>query len=288
MFSGTYTAIVTPFNQDGSVDYVRFRELIDLQIAGGVAGIVPVGTTGESPTLTTEEHIEVIRVAAEHVAHRIQVIAGTGANATQEAIELTQAALDCGADATLQVTPYYNKPSPEGLYRHFSAIADLGLPVVLYNVPGRTARDIPIPLVKRLAAHPGIVAIKEAAGDVGRVSQVRAACELEVLSGDDALTLPMISVGACGVISVASNVMPREMSELVKLALTGRIGEARALHERLMPLFTDLFIEVNPVPVKAALAMMGRIEEVYRLPLCEMAPENRERLQETLRRLDLA
>ena len=288
MFSGTYTAIVTPFNQDGSVDYVRFRELIDLQIAGGVAGIVPVGTTGESPTLTTEEHIEVIRVAAEHVAHRIQVIAGTGANATQEAIELTQAALDCGADATLQVTPYYNKPSPEGLYRHFSAIADLGLPVVLYNVPGRTSRDIPIAVVKRLAAHPKVVAIKEAAGDVGRVSQVRAVCELEVLSGDDALTLPVISVGACGVISVASNVMPREMSELVKLALTGRIGEARALHERLMPLFTDLFIEVNPVPVKAALAMMGRIEEVYRLPLCEMAPENRERLQETLRRLDLA
>ena len=287
MFSGTYTAIVTPFNQDGSVDYVRFRELIDMQIAGGVAGIVPVGTTGESPTLTIEEHIEVIRVAAEHAAHRIQVVAGTGANATQEAIELTQAAKACGADATLQVTPYYNKPSPEGLYRHFSAIADLGLPVVLYNVPGRTSRDIPIAVVKRLAAHPKVVAIKEAAGDVARVSQVRAVCELEVLSGDDALTLPMISVGACGVISVVSNVMPREMSELVRLALAGRMEEALRLHQRLTGLFADLFIEVNPVPVKAALAMMGLIEEVYRLPLCELASENRERLQETMRRLSL-
>ena len=288
MFSGTYTAIVTPFNQDGSVDYVRFRELIDLQIAGGVAGIVPVGTTGESPTLTIEEHVEVIRVAVEHVAHRIQVVAGTGANATQEAIELTQAAIACGVDATLQVTPYYNKPSPEGLYRHFSAIADLGLPVVLYNVPGRTSRDIPIAVVKRLAAHPKIVAIKEAAGDVGRVSQVRAVCELEVLSGDDALTLPMISVGACGVISVVSNVMPREMSELVRLALAGRMEEALRMHQRLLGLFSDLFIEVNPVPVKAALAMMGQIEEVYRLPLCEMAPENRQRLQATMRLLALA
>ena len=287
MFSGTYTAIVTPFNQDGSVDYSRLRALIDLQIAGGVAGIVPVGTTGESPTLTMEEHVEVIRVAVEHVDHRIQVVAGTGANATQEAIELTQAALSCGADATLQVTPYYNKPSPEGLYRHFSAIADLGLPVVLYNVPGRTARDIPVAVVKRLAAHPKIVAIKEAAGDVGRVSQVRAVCELEVLSGDDALTLPMISVGACGVVSVASNVMPREMSELVRLALAGRMEEALRMHQRLLGLFSDLFIEVNPVPVKAALAMMGQIEEVYRLPLCELAPENRERLQATMRRLAL-
>ena len=287
MFSGTYTAIVTPFNQDGSVDYSRLRALIDLQIAGGVAGIVPVGTTGESPTLTMEEHVEVIRVAVEHVDHRIQVVAGTGANATQEAIELTQAALSCGADATLQVTPYYNKPSPEGLYRHFSAIADLGLPVVLYNVPGRTARDIPVAVVKRLAAHPKIVAIKEAAGDVGRVSQVRAVCELEVLSGDEALTLPMISVGACGVVSVASNVMPREMSELVRLALAGRMEEALRMHQRLLGLFSDLFIEVNPVPVKAALAMMGQIEEVYRLPLCELAPENRERLQATMRRLAL-
>ena len=287
MFSGTYTAIVTPFNRDGSVDYGRFRSLIDMQIAGGVAGIVPVGTTGESPTLTMEEHVEVIRVAVEHAARRIQVIAGTGANATQEAIELTQAAQGCGADATLQVTPYYNKPSPEGLYRHFTAIADLGLPVMLYNVPGRASRDIPISVVKRLAAHPKIVAIKEAAGDVGRVSQIRAVCELVVLSGDDGLTLPMIAVGARGVVSVVSNVVPQDMSDLVRLALAGRMAEALGVHERLSGLFADLFIEVNPVPVKAAMAMMGLIEVVYRLPLCELAPENHEKLRLTLRKLDL-
>ncbi|MGI5869229.1 MAG: 4-hydroxy-tetrahydrodipicolinate synthase [Kiritimatiellia bacterium] len=287
MFSGTYTAIVTPFNLDGSVDYVRYRELIEKQIAGGVAGIVPVGTTGESPTLSMEEHLEVVRVCAEQVDGRVQVIAGTGANATQEAVELTEAVIGYGVDATLQVTPYYNKPSPEGLYRHFSTIADLGLPVVLYNVPGRTSRDIPVAVVKRLADHPKVVAIKEAAGDVGRVSQIRAVCDLEVLSGDDGLALPMISVGACGLISVASNVVPREVSDLVRLALEGRMTEALQLHQRLTGLFADLFIEVNPVPVKAALAMMGRIEETYRLPLCEMAPENRRRLEATMQSLGL-
>ena len=287
MFEGAYTAIITPFNRNGDVDFGKLRELIEMQVKNGIDGIVPVGTTGESPTLGYEEHEKVVETCVEAARKRIKVIAGTGANSTREALELTRHAKEAGADATLQVTPYYNKPSPEGLYRHFSAIADLGLPVVLYNVPGRTARDIPIPLVKRLAAHPGIVAIKEAAGDVGRVSQVRAACELEVLSGDDALTLPMISVGACGVISVVSNVMPREMSELVRLALAGRMEEALRLHQRLTGLFADLFIEVNPVPVKAALAMMGLIEEIYRLPLCELASENRERLQETMRRLSL-
>ena len=287
MFSGTYTAIVTPFNSDGSVDGGRLRALIEKQVAAGIAGIVPVGTTGESPTLSTEEHIAVIKTSVEAAQGRMQVIAGTGANCTKEAIELTQAALDCGADATLQVTPYYNKPSAEGLFRHFSALADLGLPVVLYNVPGRTSRDIPIPVVKRLAAHPSIVAIKEAAGDVGRVSQIRAVCDLEVLSGDDALTLPMMAVGARGVISVVSNVVPAQIVEMVNLALAGNFSEALALHEKLMSLFTDLFIEVNPVPVKAALAMMGQIEEIYRLPLCELAPENRLKLLATMTSLGL-
>ena len=287
MFSGTYTAIVTPFNRDGSVDYGRFGDLIEKQFAGGVAGIVPVGTTGESPTLSTEEHIEVIRFAVEAVHGRMQVIAGTGANCTQEAIELTREALAFGADATLQVTPYYNKPTPEGLYRHFATIADLGLPVVLYNVPGRASRDIPIAVVKRLSSHPSIVAVKEAAGDVGRVSQIRAVCDLEVLCGDDSLTLPMISVGACGVISVVSNVVPAEVVEMVRLALDRKYAEALFLHEKLMGLFTDCFIEVNPIPVKAALAMMGQIEEVYRLPLCEMATENRNKLLRTMTSLGL-
>lgn len=287
MFTGTFTAIVTPFNRDGSVDYRCFHALIERQIAGGVDGVVPVGTTGESPTLSTEEHIAVIRAAVESSAGRVKVIAGTGANSTAEAIELTQAVMGFGVDGTLQVTPYYNKPTAEGLYRHFSSIADIGLPVVLYNVPGRTAREIPVDVVARLASHPKIVAIKEAAGDVGRVNQIRMACDLTILSGDDALNLPMVSVGARGVISVASNVVPREMSDLVKLALAFNYREAQALHDKLLPLLTNLFVEVNPIPVKAALAMMGLIEEVYRLPLCEMGAANRTKLQATMHALGL-
>ncbi len=287
MFSGTYTAIVTPFNRDGSVDFGCFRELIDKQVAAGIAGIVPVGTTGESPTLSTEEHIEVVKAAVNFVSGRMQVIAGTGANCTDEALELTKAALDAGVDATLQITPYYNKPTSEGLFRHFAAIADLGLPVMLYNAPGRTSREIPISVVKRLAPHPSIVAVKEAAGDVGRVSQIRSVSDLEVLSGDDSLTLPMLSVGACGVVSVASNLVPRPMVEMVNLALAFKFKEALVIHDELTQLFSDLFIEVNPVPIKAALAMVGQIEETYRLPLCEMELANREKLFATLTSLGL-
>ncbi len=287
MFSGTYTAIVTPFNRDGSVDYGSFRELIEKQVAAGISGIVPVGTTGESPTLSTEEHIEVIKAAVNFVSGRMQVIAGTGANCTDEALELTRAALEAGADATLQITPYYNKPTAEGLFRHFTAVADLGLPVMLYNAPGRTSREIPISVVRRLASHPSVVAVKEAAGDVGRVNQIRAISDLDVLSGDDPLTLPMMAVGARGVVSVASNVVPRQMVEMVNLALAYKYKEALVIHDELVPLFADLFIEVNPVPVKAALAMMGQIEEIYRLPLCEMELANRNKLQATLTSLGL-
>lgn len=223
MLAGTHTAIVTPFNRDGSVDFGCFHALIERQIAGGVTGIVPVGTTGESPTLSSQEHLDVIRAAVKSANGNVKVIAGTGGNSTEEAIELTRAVLDLGVDASLQVTPYYNKPTDEGLYRHFAAVADLGLPIVLYNVPGRTAREIPVDVVVRLAAHPNVVAIKEAAGDVGRVNQVRLACDLAVLSGDDLLTLPMLSVGACGVISVASNVVPGEMAGLVRAALSSTL-----------------------------------------------------------------
>ena len=288
MFSGTYTAIVTPFNKDGSVDFGCFRALIDQQAAAGIAGIVPVGTTGESPTLTTEEHIDVIAKAVEFSAKRLVIIAGTGANSTQEAIELTQAAIDAGADATLQITPYYNKPTSEGIYRHFAAIADLGLPVMLYNAPGRTSREIPISIVARLASHPKVTAIKEAAGDANRVNQIRAvAPNLDVLSGDDSLILPMMSVGATGVVSVASNIVPKDVVEMVNLALADKYKAALAIHERLRQLFADLFIEVNPVPVKAALAMMGAALEIYRLPLCEMESANREKLRATLQQLGL-
>ncbi len=282
MFQGAYTALITPFGRDGAVDYGRLRELVEFQIAGGIDGLVPVGTTGESPTLDAEEHLEVIRVVVEAAAGRVKVIAGTGANSTAEALELTARVKDLGVDGTLQVTPYYNKPTQTGLLRHFSAVADLGLPVVLYNVPGRAGCEIAVPTVAELAKHPHVVAVKEAAGSVDRVSRLKAACEIDVFSGDDGLTLPMMSVGACGVISVASNVAPRAVADLVHAAAAGRWDEARALHYRYYALFNDVFIETNPIPIKAAVEMAGLGPAVYRLPLCEMAPANREKLRATL------
>lgn len=287
MFTGTYTAIITPFNQDGTIDFGCFRALIDWQVASGVDGIVPVGTTGESPTLEWDEHLKVIEVAAEAAAGRIKVIAGTGANATAEAIHLTKSVQGMGVDGTLQVTPYYNKPNQEGLFRHFSVIADIGLPVILYNVPGRSAREIAVETVARLAMHPKIVAVKEAGGSVERASAIANICNIQILSGDDGLAVPMISVGASGLISVASNIMPREVSDMVRAACSGDFLTASAAHHRLYPLFRDLFIDTNPIPVKAALTLLGRCEEVYRLPLCETSPKIREQLRATLSALNL-
>jgi len=282
MFKGAYTAIVTPFNANGDVDFDAFGRLIEAQAAAGIDGIVPVGTTGESPTLNVDEHNAVIEKAVEFAGGRMQVIAGTGANSTAEAVELTKHAKDAGADGTLQVTPYYNKPSQEGLYRHFSTVAEIGLPVVLYNVPGRASREIEVSTVARLNSHPNIVCIKEAGGSVDRVSAIAAACDIVILSGDDALTLPMMSVGAKGVISVASNVIPAEMREMVHCALDGDMARAGGLHAKYYPLFRDLFIDTNPIPVKAAMAMLGLIEESYRLPLCEMSDTAREKLKATM------
>lgn len=287
MWEGAYTAIVTPFAENGDVDYSKLRELIERQIEGGVDGIVPVGTTGESPTLDYDEHNRLIEVCVEATRKRIKVIAGTGANSTREAIELTKHAIACGADATLQVTPYYNKPNSQGLIRHFRAVADLGLPTILYNIPGRTGREIPVDTVVELAQHPNIVAIKEAGGSVDRVSQIVTRCNFTVLSGDDSLTLPMMIVGAKGVISVASNVIPRAVADLVHAALRGDWAQAQALHRKYYRLFTDLFLDTNPIPVKAALAMMGQIKEAYRLPLCETSPAIRQKLADTLRALEL-
>ena len=285
--TGTFTALVTPFNTDGSVDYTALRDLVRWQIENGVTGLVPVGTTGESPTLEFAEHIQVITATVEAAAGKAVIIAGTGANSTAEAIELTRAVLDAGVDATLQVTPYYNKPNAEGLYRHFLSIAELGLPVVLYNVPGRAGKEIPLDVVVRLASHPNIAAVKEAAGSVDRVSAIRNACELPVLSGDDSLALPMISVGACGVISVASNVIPKEMSALIRLALANDLAGARELHRVYYPLFRDLFIDTNPIPVKTALALMSRVGPTFRLPLCEPPESVRDQVSRTLRSLNL-
>ena len=286
-FTGTFTALITPFNTDGSVDYSALRAFVQWQVANGVEGLVPVGTTGESPTLEFHEHIKVITATVEAAAGKVAIIAGTGANSTAEAIELTRAVLQSGVGATLQVTPYYNKPNAEGLFRHFAAVADLGLPVVLYNVPGRAAKEIPLDVVVRLASHPNIAAIKEAGGSVDRVNAIKDACELPVLSGDDSLTLPMISVGASGVISVASNVIPKEMSALVRLALANNMADARELHRTYYPLFRDLFIDTNPIPVKTALALMGRIDPVFRLPLCEPSDKVRDQISHTLHSLNL-
>ncbi len=282
MFTGVYTAIVTPFDADGSVDFGCLRALIDRQAEAGIDGIVPVGTTGESPTLGVDEHSRVIDETIAACDGRMKVIAGTGANSTAEALELTARAKAAGADGTLQVTPYYNKPNQEGLYRHFSAVADLGLPVVLYNVPGRTGREIAIPTIARLAEHPSVVCVKEAGGCADRVSMILSACRIGILSGDDALTLPMMSAGAEGVISVASNIIPEVVVHMVQAAHDGRWNDARQIHLAHHKVFSDLFLDTNPIPVKAALAMMGLCKEVYRLPLCETDDGTREKLRATL------
>jgi 4-hydroxy-tetrahydrodipicolinate synthase len=286
-FKGTYTALITPFYRDESVDFDALEQLVERQIEVGVEGIVPVGTTGESPTLRPDEHLKVIERVVRVSAGRCKVIAGTGANSTAEAVELTLAAKAFGVDGTLQVTPYYNKPNDEGLICHFSAVADLGVPVVLYNVPGRTSREIPISVVAELAQHPHVVSVKEAAGSVERVSEILNVCSLEVLSGDDVLAVPMIEAGACGVISVASNVIPRQLSEMIRTALAGKMDEARVIHQQWAPLFDDLFIDTNPIPVKAAAAMLGMADEVYRLPLCPMQSALRDQLQQTMIKLGM-
>jgi 4-hydroxy-tetrahydrodipicolinate synthase len=281
-FSGVYTALVTPFALDGSVDFEKLAELVEFNIAGGVAGLVPVGTTGESPTLRTDEHLQVIKAVTEAAAGRCKIVAGTGANSTAEAVELTQAAKEFGIDGTLQVTPYYNKPNNSGLIQHFSAVADIGIPVVLYNVPGRSALEIPLAVVAELAKHEHIVSIKEAAGSVQRVTDIKKLCDIEVLSGDDSLALPMIKAGALGVISVASNLIPAEVSALVAAALKGNYDEAQALHDKFAKTFDDLFIDTNPIPIKAAMAMKGLINEVYRLPMCSTTDEKKAALRATL------
>ena len=287
MFEGAYTAIITPFDKNGAVDFGQLRALIEMQIKDGIDGIVPVGTTGESPTLDYEEHEKVVETCVEAARKRVKVIAGTGANSTREALELTKHAKEAGADGTLQVTPYYNKPNQAGLIKHFSAVADLGLPTILYNIPGRSAREIEVGTVAELSKHPNIVAVKEAGGSVDRVSQILARCKIEVLSGDDSLTLPMMSVGGVGVISVASNVAPKAVADMVHAALKGDWKTARELHQKYYRLFTDLFVDTNPIPVKSAMAMMGVCEEIYRLPLCETSDANKAKVRECLKQLKL-
>ncbi len=286
MFTGVYTALISPFS-NGQLDETAFKRLIELQVKAGVDGVVPVGTTGEAPTIDFEEHIRAIELAVHYSRGRFKVMAGTGANSTAEAVHLTKSAEYAGADGSLQVCPYYNKPSQEGLYAHFSTIAkSTSLPICLYSIPGRCNVEIGIDTVVRLAADcPNITAIKEAGGTPDRVSQLRAALDNKfcILSGDDSMTLPFMAVGAKGVISVASNLIPRQLTRMVHAYLKGDAKAALKLHEKYYSLFKDLFIETNPVPVKAAAAMLGHCREEYRLPLVKMNPDNRRQLRATLK-----
>jgi len=285
MLSGTYTAMVTPF-RDGKLDRVAFKKLVDLQIKAGVDGIVAVGTTGESPTLDYKEHIEVVALAVQCAAGRIHVMAGTGGNSTSEAVYLTREAEKAGADSSLQVAPYYNKPTQEGLYQHFLEVSRASrLPLILYSIPSRCGVEIGVETIRRLAAAtPRLVGLKEAGGNPDRVSQLRAALghRFSIFSGDDSLTLPFLSVGAQGVISVVSNILPRPVVRMVRAFLEGNPAAALKIHQQLYPLFKDLFIETNPAPVKAALAMMGLIGEEMRLPLVPISAKNRAVLKSTL------
>ena len=290
-YRGLYTAIVTPF-KDNKIDTEALKALVEAQIAGGVDGIVPVGTTGESPTLSHSEHMEVIRLAIEYAAGRCQVIAGTGSNSTDEAIAMTKEAEAMGADGTLQVCPYYNKPSQEGVYRHFKAVADnTSLPILLYSIPGRSGIEISVDTVARLAADcPNIVAIKEAGGSVERVNQLVQAlpADFAVLSGDDGLTVPFISCGAVGVVSVTSNVAPAELKQLVDTALSGDGLKALELQKKYYPLMKGLMsLDGNPVPIKAAMALRGDMSWEIRLPLVALAEEKHGKLADLLKNFNL-
>ncbi len=290
MFTGTYTAIVTPF-RDGQIDEPALERLVKTQVRAGIDGLAPVGTTGESPTVSYQEHIQIIALTVKFAAGKTRVMAGTGGNSTSEAIYLTREAEKAGADGSLQVAPYYNKPTQEGLFQHFREIAkNTRLPLVLYSIPGRCGIEIGVETVKRLSKEcKNVVGIKEAGGNPDRVSQLRAALgpRFDILSGDDSLTLPFMAVGAQGVISVASNLIPHQISQMVKAFAGGDTRTALKLHQKYYPLLKDLFIETNPVPVKAALAMMGQIAEEYRLPLAPMNPKNREALRATMRECGL-
>ena len=277
MFKGAITAIVTPF-KNGQIDYDAYEKLVKFQIKGKIDGVVPCGTTGESATLSYDEHNKVVEMTVKLVNKKVPVIAGTGANSTDEALELTAYAKKVGADASLQVTPYYNKPSQEGLYRHFKKIAEnIDIPIILYNVPGRTGVNLSPETVVRLSQIPNIVGIKEASGNINQVTEICRSVKkknFSVLSGDDSLTLPILSVGGVGVISVASNIVPAKISKMIDLYLKGDVQKAVALHYELYPLMQSLFIETNPVPVKAALNLMGMINNEVRLPLSELSDAN--------------
>lgn len=282
-FEGSMAALITPF-RNGKPDEKVFRKLIDFQIKNGTDAIVPCGTTGESATLTHEEHRRLMSIAVEQAGGRVPVICGTGSNATQEGLGLIQHAKKINADGVLVVNPYYNKPTQEGLYRHYEYLASrVDIPFILYNIPGRTGINMAPETVARLRKEfANVVAIKEASGNLDQVSRIISLCDITVLSGDDSLTLPMMVLGGRGVISAAANVIPKEMSELAHAALSGDYDRAQRIHHKIFELLKVLFVETNPIPVKTALAMMGLVREEFRLPLCEMSEGNRTNLKNFL------
>ncbi|MEK7085853.1 MAG: 4-hydroxy-tetrahydrodipicolinate synthase [Patescibacteria group bacterium] len=301
-YAGTWTALITPFKKDGELDEDALRKLVRRQAANGITGVVPVGTTGESPTTTAQEDENIFKIVVDEArkiadgggghasrqAGKIMVMAGTGSNCTEEAVEYTETAKRAGVDCCLVVTPYYNKPTPKGLKLHFKAVADVGLPVIVYNIKGRTGINIDTDTLMEIAAHPMVVGVKEASGDLAQMRDViarRAGLEKEftVLSGDDGLTLELIKMGGDGVVSVASNLMPKEVSGMVDLALNGKFEEAAAANEGLTRLFKDIFVETNPIPVKYIASRMGLCELSYRLPMCEPSEKAAAALEETIK-----
>lgn len=286
-FQGTGTALVTPFKKDGSLDEKSLRRLVDFQIKNGVEALIPVGTTGESPTLTYKEHYRVFDIVIDQANGRAKIFAGTGSNSTEEAIEQSKHAKKAGADAALVVGPYYNKPTQDGYFQHYRAIADaVDIPIIVYNVPGRTGGNIEASTILKMASEiPAIMAVKEASGNMAQIMEIarNKPRGFSLLSGDDALTLPMMSLGGDGCISVVANETPKDFSDMVRFCLKGQWDNALSLHNKLLPLMNINFIEANPIPVKAALAMMGLIEEVYRLPLVPIGDKNREKLKTVLK-----
>lgn len=286
MFKGVFTALVTPFNEDGSIDWKSLESIVLHQLESGISGLVPVGTTGESPTLSHEENVQVVEKVIELAAGKVPVIAGTGSNCTDEAINMTRRAKELGATASLQVAPYYNKPNQEGLYRHFMTIADqVDLPMVVYNIQGRTGVNINTPNLIQMADHDNVVAVKEASGNLPQMMDVINSRpeNFSILSGDDNLAMPLTAMGGNGVISVVSNLIPGVMEEMIQAASKGELEKAREIHYRLLPLFKAMFLDTNPIPVKAAMALRGQLEEVYRLPLCAPSDAIRIRLKEILK-----
>lgn len=290
LFKGTATALVTPFKKDGSVDEQTLRDLVIRQLKGGIEALVPVGSTGEGATLSEAEQRFVIETVVDQVRGKVPVIGGASSNDTARAVALARNVQESGADAILSVAPFYNKPTQEGIFRHFSAIADaVDIPIIIYNVPGRTASNIEAPTVLRLASIPHIAGVKEASANLGQIMEIigHRLPGFGVWSGDDNFTLPLIALGADGIISVVSNEVPRPFSDMVRHAMRGKYGKARELHYRLLPLMNINFIESNPIPVKAAMAMMGLLEENYRLPLVNLTDEARPKLERVLRNMKL-